>query len=92
MMTLVVDEPRIQKVVGSLNRKLLINGEWVDAASGRTFESLNPATEEVLASVAYGEAEDVDRAVRASPGRVRRRRRVAEDAAWPAWPDHPQAG
>ncbi len=41
---------------------MLINGEWVDAASGRTFETLNPATEDVLASVAHG-AEDVDRAV-----------------------------
>jgi len=42
------------------------NGEWVDAASGKTFESINPATEEVLASVAHGEAEDADRAVRAA--------------------------
>ena len=41
-------------------------GQWVDAASGRTFETLNPATEEVLAEVARGEAEDVDRAVRAA--------------------------
>ena len=46
--------------------QLLIDGEWVDAASGRTFETINPATEEVLAEVAHGEAEDVDRAVRAA--------------------------
>src|SRR6478609_1083952 len=46
--------------------QLLIDGQWVDAASGRTFETLNPATEEVLAEVAQGEAEDVDRAVRAA--------------------------
>ncbi|MBO0875223.1 MAG: aldehyde dehydrogenase family protein, partial [Pseudonocardia sp.] len=65
-MTLAVDEPRIAQVVGSLSRKMLINGEWVDAASGKTFDSLNPATEEVLASVAHGEAEDIDRAVRAA--------------------------
>ena len=45
------------------NHQLLIDGQWVDAASGRTFETLNPATEEVLAEVAQGEAEDVDRAV-----------------------------
>lgn len=65
-MTLAVDESRIQKVVGSLNHKLLINGEWMDAASGRTFETLNPATEETLAAVAHGQKEDVDRAVRAA--------------------------
>jgi len=84
-MTLAVDEPRIQKVVGSLSRKLLINGEWVDAASGRTFESLNPATEEVLASVARGEAEDVDRAVRAA------RAAFDDGAVWRRMP-HGQRG
>jgi len=65
-MTLAVDEPRIHQVVGSLNHKLLINGEWVDAASGRTFATVNPATEEILAEVAHGEAADVDAAVRAA--------------------------
>lgn len=38
----------------------------MDAASGRTFETLNPASEKVLASVAHGEAEDVNRAVGAA--------------------------
>src|SRR6202044_2978608 len=42
------------------------DGEWVEAASGKTFETFNPATEEVLAEVAHGEAEDIDRAVRAA--------------------------
>ncbi|GAA5170051.1 aldehyde dehydrogenase DhaS [Pseudonocardia eucalypti] len=65
-MTLAFDEPRIQEVVGSLSRKMLINGEWVDSASGRTFDTVNPATEDVLASVAHGEAADVDAAVRAA--------------------------
>ena len=65
-MTLAFEAPRIQEVVGSLSRKMLINGEWVDAASGSTFDSINPATEEVLASVAHGQAEDADRAVRAA--------------------------
>jgi phenylacetaldehyde dehydrogenase len=46
--------------------KLLIDGEWVPAASGRTFETINPATEERLAEVAHGDAEDVDRAVAAA--------------------------
>jgi hypothetical protein len=40
--------------------KLLIDGEWVEAASGQTFETLNPATEEVLAEVAHGQAEDIE--------------------------------
>jgi phenylacetaldehyde dehydrogenase len=84
-MTLAVDESRIQEVVGSLNHKMLINGEWVDAASGRTFDSVNPATEEVLASVAHGEAEDVDRAVRAA------RAAFDDGAAWRKMP-HGQRG
>ena len=46
--------------------KLFINGQWVDAASGKTFETPNPATGETLASVAEGDSEDIDRAVRAA--------------------------
>jgi len=84
-MTLAVEEHQIQKIVGSLNRKMLINGEWVDAASGRTFESVNPATEEVIASVAHGEAEDARRAVKAARGAF------AEDSAWRTMP-HGQRG
>ena len=33
--------------------KNYIGGEWVDAASGETFDVINPATEEVIATVAY---------------------------------------
>jgi phenylacetaldehyde dehydrogenase len=47
-------------------KKLLINGDWVEAASGKTFSTPNPATGERLADVAHGDAEDVDRAVRAA--------------------------
>jgi phenylacetaldehyde dehydrogenase len=50
----------------STSRQLLINGEWVDAADGETFDSIDPGTGEILASVAHGKAEDVDRAVRAA--------------------------
>ncbi|HYJ80842.1 MAG TPA: aldehyde dehydrogenase family protein [Longimicrobiaceae bacterium] len=46
--------------------RLFIGGEWQDAASGKTFETRNPATGEVLARVAEGDAADVDRAVRAA--------------------------
>ncbi|MFN8484166.1 MAG: aldehyde dehydrogenase family protein [Anaerolineae bacterium] len=47
-------------------RKMLIGGEWVEAASGKTFPTYNPATGEVLAQVAEADAEDIDRAVRAA--------------------------
>jgi phenylacetaldehyde dehydrogenase len=47
-------------------KRLLIDGQWVEAASGRTFQTIDPATEEVLADIAHGDAEDVERAVRAA--------------------------
>src|SRR3984957_14325214 len=47
-------------------KKMLIDGKWVDAASGKKFETLNPATGEVLATVAEGDAEDINRAVAAA--------------------------
>jgi phenylacetaldehyde dehydrogenase len=47
-------------------KRLLIGGRWVDAQSGRTLESINPATGEVLAEIAAGEAADVDLAVAAA--------------------------
>ena len=47
-------------------QQLFINGQWADAASGKTFETLNPATGETLAHVAEGDAGDIDRAVRAA--------------------------
>ncbi len=47
-------------------RKMLINGKWVEAASGRTFATFNPATGEVLANVAEGDREDINRAVSAA--------------------------
>jgi len=56
--------------------KLLIDGEWVEAASGETFASFNPSTEETLAEVAYGRAEDIERAVRAA------RKAFADDSPW----------
>ena len=55
--------------------KLLIGGEWVEAADGTTFETVDPATGEVLARVPAGGAADVDRAVRAA-------RRAFRDDAW----------
>src|ERR1700723_1248120 len=56
-------------------RQLFIDGQWTDAASGQTFDTPNPATGETLASVAEGDAEDINRAVRAA-------RRAFEDGPW----------
>jgi phenylacetaldehyde dehydrogenase len=69
----------VEQVADSFVRsphKLLIDGEWVEAASGQTFETLNPATEEVLAEVAHGQAEDINRAVKAA------RKAFADDSPW----------
>ena len=43
-----------------------INGEWVPAISGKTFATVNPATEEEIIQVAEGDAADVDAAARAA--------------------------
>jgi phenylacetaldehyde dehydrogenase len=68
-------DPRVEEFTHT-QHKLLIDGEWVEAASGKTFETINPATEEVLGEVAHGEEEDVDRAVRAA------RKAFDDDAPW----------
>src|ERR1700751_1190884 len=47
-------------------RKMFINGKWVESASGKTFPTYNPATGEVLAKVAEGDREDINRAVKAA--------------------------
>jgi len=46
--------------------QLLIDGQWVDAESGKTFETPNPATGETLAQVAEADKADVDKAVAAA--------------------------
>ncbi|MBX3027346.1 aldehyde dehydrogenase family protein [bacterium] len=61
--------------IGGRTRKMLIDGAWVEAASGRTFTTVDPATEEPLAEVPAGDREDIDRAVRAA-------RRAFESGPW----------
>jgi len=46
--------------------QMYINGEWVDSASGQTFDDLNPYTGEVYARVQKGDARDADRAMAAA--------------------------
>jgi phenylacetaldehyde dehydrogenase len=54
----------------------LIDGDWVGAASGKTFAVYNPATGSVMTEVAEAEREDVDRAVAAA-------RRAFDQGPWP---------
>src|SRR5438445_13760139 len=69
----------VERFVHAPVRKMLIDGKWVEAASGKTFETPNPATGQVLARVAEGGAEDIDRAVRAA-------RRVFGQGDWGRMP------
>src|ERR1700719_3430944 len=55
--------------------KLLINGQWVSSASGKTFPTINPSTGEVITQVAEADAPDVDKAVSAA-------RAAFETGAW----------
>jgi aldehyde dehydrogenase (NAD+) len=54
---------------------LLIDNEWVSSTEGGTFETLNPATGDAIATVAAGTAADIDRAVKAA-------RRALEEGPW----------
>ena len=56
--------------------RLLIGGEWREASGGKSFETINPATEEVLTTVAEASAADVDAAVQAA-------RKAFDDTAGP---------
>jgi aldehyde dehydrogenase (NAD+) len=49
-----------------MKKQLLINNEWRDAAGGKTMEVINPATEEIIATVAAAGKEDADAAVAAA--------------------------
>ena len=49
-----------------------IGGEWMEAASGETFEDRNPANGELIATYARSGKEDVDRAVEAARGAFER--------------------
>merc|ERR1712100_527593 len=46
--------------------QLCINNQWVDAASGKKFKTINPATLDVIAEVSEGDKADVDKAVKAA--------------------------
>ncbi|XP_074273845.1 aldehyde dehydrogenase family 2 member C4-like [Silene latifolia] len=56
--------------------KLFINGDFVDAISGKTFETIDPRNGEVIATIAEGDSEDVDLAVKAA-------REAFDHGPWP---------
>jgi acyl-CoA reductase-like NAD-dependent aldehyde dehydrogenase len=64
-------------VLGFLRKpkQLLIGGKWVPSKSGKTFETINPSNEEVLAIAAEGDKADVDEAVKVA-------RKAYEDGKW----------
>jgi phenylacetaldehyde dehydrogenase len=72
-MTVTLDQ-NVETFIAS-PRQMFINGQWTEAASGKTFETPNPATGETLAHIAEGDAEDINRAVRAA-------RAAFEDGPW----------
>jgi len=67
--------------IGGAPKKLLIGGQWVDARSGESFETINPANGEVIGRAASGDAADVDAAVLAA-------RKAFEDPAWQGMAPH----
>lgn len=67
--------PEVREFLGSPGR-LLIDGEWRDALDGATFETIDPATEEVITTVARAGKADVDAAVASS------RRAFEEGSPW----------
>ncbi|MEE2689928.1 MAG: aldehyde dehydrogenase family protein [Pseudomonadota bacterium] len=66
-----------QGAVDIRQTKILIAGSFRDSASGKTFPSIDPSTEETIAEIAEGGAEDVDLAVKAA-------RKALEDGPWAA--------
>jgi acyl-CoA reductase-like NAD-dependent aldehyde dehydrogenase len=65
-------------------KQLLIGGKWVPAKSGKTFETINPSNEEVLALAAEGDKADVDEAVKAA-------RKAYEEGKWSKIGPHQRA-
>jgi phenylacetaldehyde dehydrogenase len=80
-MNLAIDAPEFADLSPAVKQfidrtqKLYIGGQWVEAASGKTFATLDPATEREICQVAEAGAEDVDRAVHAAT-------RAFQDSAW----------
>jgi acyl-CoA reductase-like NAD-dependent aldehyde dehydrogenase len=73
-MTIAAEVTKTTRDFIGTTRRMLIDGQWVEAASGKTFVTTDPATEQEITNVAHGEAEDSDvqpagQGVRAAVGR-----------------------
>src|SRR6266536_1592764 len=80
----IAEDLEVATFLRSQPKKLFIGGKWVEAASGKTFETRDPATGDLLAKVAEAGAEDVDRAVEAA-------RRTFDRRVWRDFPRHETA-
>ncbi len=76
MTTATAPSKRVVKAPAVRQTKNLINGKWVNAKSGETFDVFNPATGAVIAQVASSDKGDVDQAVKAA-------RAAFESGPWP---------
>ncbi len=77
-----VEAPTLNQAASSFistPRKLLIGGQWVDAADGNTFPVVDPSTGDTVAHVAEGRKADIDKAVKAA-------RKAFESGPWPQMP------
>ncbi|MBN9636849.1 MAG: aldehyde dehydrogenase family protein [Actinobacteria bacterium] len=68
-------DPRTTDFI-SRPQQMYVDGQWVESVSGRRFDTVDPATEQVITTVPHSDAGDVERAVRAA-------RRAFEDGPWP---------
>ena len=58
--------PRRPTKARKFQTQLLIDGQWRDSVSGKTFKTFDPSTEEVITEIAMGDAADMDLAVKAA--------------------------
>ena len=58
--------PQVVKFLSTAPKKMLINGEFVAAKSGKTFDTINPATGEIIVKVCEADKEDIELAVKAA--------------------------
>src|SRR5262245_10496908 len=74
----------VKKFLAANQNRLLIGNKWFPAKSGKTFEAVNPANEQVLAKCAEGDKADVDEAVKAA-------RKAFSQGAWANTSPHDRA-
>ncbi len=80
----IILNPSVLQFLHGSPKKLLIGGQWMSSKSGKTFETINPATEDVVALVAEGDKGDVDEAVKAA-------RKAFETGRWAKMGPHERA-